>query len=201
MPYRLSTLSGSNGVQSNLLPDVVIGKMGVAPLNCQAERYAREGVPLSLSTLADQVGACSTALQSIYQRIQAHVLTGSRLHGDDTTVPVLANGKTDIARCPPRPTGLSHFMERMIGLLTDHGPMSVMIGRSVGRPRRQPCSSTRANVPASTRSAIFKAGAASCRPTSMAAMASSTGLADSWKLLAFPGLLTRAPSGNGSFVY
>ena len=27
------------------------------PLNRQAERYAREGVDLSLSTLADQVGA------------------------------------------------------------------------------------------------------------------------------------------------
>ena len=31
------------------------------PLNRQAERYAREGVPLSLSTLADQVGACARA--------------------------------------------------------------------------------------------------------------------------------------------
>jgi hypothetical protein len=56
-------------------------------------------VLLSLSALADQVGACSTALQPIYQRIQVHVLAGSCLHGDDTTVPVLAKGKTDIARC------------------------------------------------------------------------------------------------------
>ena len=33
------------------------------PLNRQAERYAREGVPLSLSTLADQVGTCCTVLR------------------------------------------------------------------------------------------------------------------------------------------
>jgi hypothetical protein len=38
------------------------------------ERYAREGVPLSLSTLADQVGAVCTAMQPIFERIEAHVL-------------------------------------------------------------------------------------------------------------------------------
>jgi transposase len=68
------------------------------PLNRQAERYAREGVPLSLSTLADQVGAGAAALMPIFKRIEAHVLAGARLHGDDTTVPVLAKGKTDTGR-------------------------------------------------------------------------------------------------------
>jgi transposase len=68
------------------------------PLNRQAERYAREGVPLSLSTLADQVGACCSVLTPIFQRIEAPVFAAERLHGDDTTVPVLARGKTDIAR-------------------------------------------------------------------------------------------------------
>jgi transposase len=68
------------------------------PLNRQAERYAREGVPLSLSTLADQVGAGAAALMPIFQRIEAHVLDAERLHGDDTTVPVLAKGKTDTGR-------------------------------------------------------------------------------------------------------
>lgn len=68
------------------------------PLNRQAERFAREGVPLSLSTLADQVGAASFALMPLYRRIEAHVLAAERLHGDDTTVPVLAKGKTDIGR-------------------------------------------------------------------------------------------------------
>jgi hypothetical protein len=56
-------------------------------------------VPLSLSTLADQVGACASVLRPIHDRIQDHLLAAERLHGDDTTVPVLAKGKTDIARC------------------------------------------------------------------------------------------------------
>ena len=46
-----------------LLAMILFEKYGQhQPLNRQAERYAREGVPLSLSTLADQVGACCTAL-------------------------------------------------------------------------------------------------------------------------------------------
>ncbi len=68
------------------------------PLNRQAERFAREGVPLSVSTLADQVGAAAFALMPLYRRIEAHVLAAERLHGDDTTVPVMARGKTDTAR-------------------------------------------------------------------------------------------------------
>jgi transposase len=68
------------------------------PLNRQAERFAREGVPLSVSTLADQVGAAALALTPLYELIKAHVLAAKRLHGDDTTVPVMAKGKTDTAR-------------------------------------------------------------------------------------------------------
>jgi transposase len=68
------------------------------PLNRQADRFAREGVPLSISTLADQVGAATFALMPLYRRIEAHILAAERLHGDDTTVPVLAKGKTDTGR-------------------------------------------------------------------------------------------------------
>jgi len=68
------------------------------PLNRQAERYTREGVPLSLSTLADQVGACCVVLDPIVELLRAHVFAGERVHGDDTTVPVLAKGQTDLAR-------------------------------------------------------------------------------------------------------
>lgn len=68
------------------------------PLNRQAERYAREGVPVSLSTLADQVGGCTLALMPLFNRLEAHVLAAERLHGDDTTVPVLAKGKTSTGR-------------------------------------------------------------------------------------------------------
>ena len=83
----------------NLLAMILFEKFGQhQPLNRQAERYGREGVPLSLSTLADQVGACTAVLMPLFYRLQAHVMAAERLHGDDTTVPVLARGKTDIAR-------------------------------------------------------------------------------------------------------
>jgi transposase len=85
---------------ASLLAMIAFEKFGQhQPLNRQAERYAREGVPLSLSTLADQIGAVCTVMQPIFERIEAHVLAGERLHGDDTTVPVLAKGKTDTGRC------------------------------------------------------------------------------------------------------
>ena len=51
-------------------------------------------MPLSTSTLGDQVGGGAHALLPIYRLIEAHVLAAERLHGDDTTVPVLAKGKT-----------------------------------------------------------------------------------------------------------
>ena len=68
------------------------------PLNRQRDRYVREGVDLSLSTLADQVGASTVALRPLHDLIADHVLAAERLHGDDTPVPVLAKGKTDTAR-------------------------------------------------------------------------------------------------------
>ena len=84
----------------SLLAMILFEKFGQhQPLNRQAERYAKEGVPLSLSTLADQVGAGCAVLEPILRRIEAHVFAAERLHGDDTTVPVLAKGKTDTGRC------------------------------------------------------------------------------------------------------
>ncbi len=83
-----------------LLAMILFEKYGQhQPLNRQAERYAREGVPLSLSTLADQVGACCAVLAPLLRRLEGHVFAAERLHGDDTIVPVLAKGKTDTGRC------------------------------------------------------------------------------------------------------
>jgi len=83
----------------SLLAMILFEKYGQhQPLNRQSERYAREGVELSLSTLADQVGACTTVLRPLHDLIAVHVLAAERIHGDDTTVPVLAKGKTDTAR-------------------------------------------------------------------------------------------------------
>src|SRR3989442_11320074 len=79
----------------NLLAMILFEKFGQhQPLNRQSERYAREGIDLSVSTLADQVGACTSVLQPLHELIEAHVLAAERLHGDDTTVPILAKVKT-----------------------------------------------------------------------------------------------------------
>ena len=68
------------------------------PLNRQSETFAREGVELDTSTLADWVGACTATLSPLVALIRAHVLAAERVHGDDTTVPVLAKGKTTTGR-------------------------------------------------------------------------------------------------------
>jgi transposase len=68
------------------------------PLNRQSEAYAREGVDLPLSTLADDVGVCAAILAPLANLIGAHVFAAARIHGDDTPVPLLAKGKTIQAR-------------------------------------------------------------------------------------------------------
>ena len=83
----------------SLLAMILFEKFGQhQPLNRQSERYSREGVELSLSTLSDQVGACAAALRPLHGLIERHVLAGDRLHGDDTTVPILAKGQTVTGR-------------------------------------------------------------------------------------------------------
>ena len=83
----------------SLLAMILFEKYGQhQPLNRQSERYAREGIDLSLSTLADQVGACTFVLRPLHGLIERHVLAAERLHGDDTTVPILAKGKTVTGR-------------------------------------------------------------------------------------------------------
>jgi len=84
----------------SLLAMILFEKFGQhQPLNRQADRYAREGVPLSLSTLADQVGGCCAVLAPLIWRSERHVLAAERVHSDDTIVPVLAKAKTDTGRC------------------------------------------------------------------------------------------------------
>jgi len=83
----------------SLLAMILFEKFGQhQPLNRQSERYAREGIDLSVSTLADLVGACTAALEPLHALVEAHVLAAERLHGDDTTVPILAKGKTVTGR-------------------------------------------------------------------------------------------------------
>ena len=68
------------------------------PLNRQSKEFARAGIELPVSTLADHVGAAALALAPLYALIERHVILGARVHGDDTTVPLLAKNKTITAR-------------------------------------------------------------------------------------------------------
>jgi transposase len=84
----------------SLLAMIMFEKFGQhQPLNRQAERYALEGVPIALSTMADAVGSVCAALDPLLRLVESHVMAAERMHTDDTTVPVLAAGKTDTGRC------------------------------------------------------------------------------------------------------
>lgn len=84
---------------SSLLAMVLVNKFLLhQPLNRQSNTYAREGIQIDVSTLADRVGACVVALDPIIEAIRIHVMSAERIHADDTTVPVLANLKTVTGR-------------------------------------------------------------------------------------------------------
>ena len=63
------------------------------PLNRQSASYARERIDLDTSTLADWVGACTAVLAPLVELIRRHVFAAERVHGDDTTVPLLAQAR------------------------------------------------------------------------------------------------------------
>ena len=84
-----------------LLAHVLVAKYcDHQPLYRQTEMYAREGVELERSTLADWVGGTSRLLEPLVEALRRHVLSAHKLHADDTPVPVLApgNGKTKTGR-------------------------------------------------------------------------------------------------------
>lgn len=84
-----------------LLAHVAVSKFADhLPLYRQSRIYAREGVELSRSTLADWLGQISWLLDPLVERIGAHVMAAGKLHADDTPVPVLApgTGKTRTGR-------------------------------------------------------------------------------------------------------
>ncbi len=82
-----------------LLAEIAFGKFCLhLPLHRQSRAFAREGVEIDVSTMADWMGAVSVALKPMVDIIEAHVLAALRLHVDDTPVPVLAKGKTKTGR-------------------------------------------------------------------------------------------------------
>jgi transposase len=84
-----------------LLAHVLVAKFcDHLPLYRQAEIYARAGVDLDRSTLADWVGQSARLLRPLVEAVGAHVMAAERVHADDTTVPVLdpGRGKTKTGR-------------------------------------------------------------------------------------------------------
>jgi transposase len=84
-----------------LLAHVLVSKYADhQPLYRQSEIYAREGIDLDRSTLAGWVGATSELLAPLVEAVRDHVMSASKLHADDTPVPVLApgNGRTKTGR-------------------------------------------------------------------------------------------------------
>jgi transposase len=120
-----------------LLAHILFAKYGLhLPLNRQSVTYAREGIALDVSTLADWVGACAATLMPLVLLIRAYVFAAERIHADDTTV-----------RCwpgvRPAPDGC--------------GPMSATTARSAGSIRQRRPSSTRATAQASIPNGILPA--------------------------------------------
>ena len=84
-----------------LLAHVLVSKYGDhLPLYRQEEIYERQGVELDRATLADWVGQTSGLLQPLVEALRRHVMSATKLHADDTPVPVLAPGlgKTKLGR-------------------------------------------------------------------------------------------------------
>ena len=76
-----------------LLAHVLVSKYcDHLPLYRQSEIYARAGVPLERSTLAEWVGGCSRLMKPLVEVLRRHVMSAAKLHGDDIPVPVLAPG-------------------------------------------------------------------------------------------------------------
>jgi transposase len=84
-----------------LLAHVLVSKYcDHQPLYRQSEIYARQEVELERSTMADWVGASSRLLEPLVEALRRYVTAASKLHADDTPVPVLApgQGKTKTGR-------------------------------------------------------------------------------------------------------
>jgi transposase len=79
---------------AGLLAHVIVAKYADAlPLHRQSVIYAREGVEIDRSTMADWVGSMAALVRPLAEAIGRHVRAGAVLHADDTTVPVLEPGR------------------------------------------------------------------------------------------------------------
>src|SRR5690606_29919337 len=77
-----------------LLAHVLVSKYADhLPLYRQSRIFARDGIDLDRSTLADWVGAAAQLCGPLTDALGRYVLSGAKLHADDTPVPVLCPGR------------------------------------------------------------------------------------------------------------
>jgi transposase len=77
-----------------LIAHVLVAKYADhCPLYRQAQIYARQGVELDRSTLADWVGRGAFLLRPVHQRLLDNLKASSKLFADETTLPVLDPGR------------------------------------------------------------------------------------------------------------
>ena len=129
-----------------LLAHVLVSKYADhLPLYRQAEIYARDGVELDRSTMAEWVGGCSRLLEPLVEALRRHVMSATKLHTDDTPVPVLGQ----VVEKPKR---------------GDCGPTCGMIGRGETRRRQRYGTPTRRIARVSIRKPTCASSGARCRP-------------------------------------
>jgi len=77
-----------------LIAQVLVGKYADhLPLYRQARIFARHGVRIARSTLADWVGGACWWLEPLHARLAAHLFASTKLFADDTPIPVLDPGR------------------------------------------------------------------------------------------------------------
>lgn len=84
-----------------LLAHILVSKFADhQPLYRQSVIHARQGAEIDRSSMGRWVGAASSLMAPLVDALRRHVMSGSKLHADDTTVPVLAagNGQTKTGR-------------------------------------------------------------------------------------------------------
>jgi transposase len=136
---------------AGLLAHVLVAKYcDHLPLHRQAEIYAREDVDLSRSTLADMVGQTTRLVRPLIDALARHVMSGERVHADDTVVPVLDLDWVALVR-------------------RGCGPMCVTIGPSLAPTRRRCSTVTHPTARASIHAPTCVTSAASCKPMAMLA--------------------------------
>jgi transposase len=142
-----------------LLAHVLVAKYADhCPLYRQAEIYARSGVELDRSTLADWVGQSARLLRPLVDAVGEHVMAADRIFADDTTVPVLDPGRGSTK------TGRLWCYVRDDRPFAGAAPPAVLYRYSPDRK-------------ASIRAATSQNSAASCRPTATPDIPGSTSAA------------------------